>query len=216
MPASLTISLHFARNALQWQRAERRCGQYLHPLHWFPIYPDKWKEGKLLARRESDASSESCGPSVKLMECGSVSSSHLQGPERLKTPSFTFCCSPRPSSDEPNKRHRRPALSRDPSKLCSCVAAKGNCASPLLRHLIKQPIVRPQIRSTCVCVSHTTHSAPMMDSVMILPGYHNPTRLPCLMHSHKLCRCGGVFSVRCHCCRWFPLGFVAAAHKRLR
>lgn len=72
------------------QQAERGCAEYLHPLHWILIYPDKWKEGKLLARRERNVSSESSKASVKLIEYGSVSSSHLQGPERLKTPSFTL------------------------------------------------------------------------------------------------------------------------------
>lgn len=48
------------------------------------------RRGKLLARHERNVSSESCKASVKLIEYGSVSSSYLQGPERLKTPSFTL------------------------------------------------------------------------------------------------------------------------------
>lgn len=34
------------------RQADRGCVEYLHPLYWILIYPDKWREGKLLARRE--------------------------------------------------------------------------------------------------------------------------------------------------------------------
>lgn len=34
------------------QQADRGRVEYLHPLYWILIYPDKWREGKLLARLE--------------------------------------------------------------------------------------------------------------------------------------------------------------------
>lgn len=122
-----------------------------------------------------NVSSEGCEANVKLIEYGSVSSSHLQGPERLKTPIFHFAAA---HPCHLTSAIKRTTVPRRPQILQSCALVLPRVIVPPLRSCISLARLLCAVK-LAVHVSHNNDG--QCDHSHLSP--HSCTAT-CILHLH--------------------------------